>query len=61
MACGTICICLFMHNKQSDGSLEENAFLKFLELNDRIYLAYALTNPGVKMLFAHLYIAKWLI
>lgn len=45
----------FMHNKQLDGSLEENAFLKFLELTIGFIWAYALTNPGVNALRTPIY------
>jgi hypothetical protein len=45
----------FMHNKQSDGSLEENAFLKFLERTIGFIWAYALTNPGVNALRTPIY------
>ena len=45
----------FMHNKQSDGSLEENAFLKFLERTIGFIWAYAFTNPGVNALRTPIY------
>ena len=45
----------FMHNKQSDRSLEENAFLKFLERTIGFIWAYALTNPGVNALRTPIY------
>lgn len=45
----------FMHNKQSDGFLEENAFLKFLERTIGFIWAYALTNPGVNALRTPIY------
>ncbi|WP_018358728.1 DUF262 domain-containing protein [Porphyromonas levii] len=45
----------FMHNKQSDGSLEESAFLKFLERTIGFIWAYALTNPGVNALRTPIY------
>lgn len=45
----------FMHNKQLDGSLEENAFLKFLERTIGFIWAYALTNPGVNALRTPIY------
>lgn len=45
----------FMHNKLSDGSLEESAFLKFLERTIGFIWAYALTNPGVNALRTPIY------
>ena len=44
-----------MHNKLSDGSLEESAFLKFLERTIGFIWAYALTNPGVNALRTPIY------
>lgn len=45
----------FMHNKQSDDSLEESAFGKFLERTTGFIWAYALTNPGVNALRTPIY------
>lgn len=45
----------FMHNKEADGSLEEVAFLRFLERTTGFIWAYALTNPGVNALRRPIY------
>ena len=44
-----------MHNKLSDESLEESAFVRFLERTIGFIWAYALTNPGVNALRTPIY------
>ena len=45
----------FMHNKLSDESLEESAFVRFLERTIGFIWAYALANPGVNALRTPIY------
>lgn len=45
----------FMQNKDSDGMLEDNAFLQFLDKITAFIWTYAVTNPGVNALRTPVY------
>ena len=45
----------FMQNKNTDGTLEEQEFFKFLNIITAFIWAYALTNPGVNSLRTPIY------
>lgn len=45
----------FMHNKDEQGNLEENAFHAFLKTITAFIWAYAITNPGVNSLRTPIY------
>lgn len=45
----------YMQNKDTDGMLEDEAFLKFLNKTIAFVWTYAVTNPGVNMLRTPLY------
>ncbi|MBR3430566.1 MAG: DUF262 domain-containing protein [Clostridia bacterium] len=45
----------YMQNKDADGMLEDEAFLKFLDKTIAFVWTYAVTNPGVNMLRTPIY------